>query len=55
MELGCVVEGIENPDQLGALPPGVHGQGFLLGRPMTACDIDALLTQQEEPVAGEPV
>ena len=37
-ELGltCVVEGIETVKQLHALPKGVQGQGFLLGRPATA-------------------
>ena len=33
LELGCVVEGIETPDQLDALPSFVQGQGYLLGRP----------------------
>lgn len=33
LHLGCVVEGIETPDQLDALPSSVHGQGYLLGRP----------------------
>ncbi|WP_246085844.1 EAL domain-containing protein [Pseudonocardia hydrocarbonoxydans] len=34
-ELGlrCVVEGIESRSQLDALPPGLLGQGYLLGRP----------------------
>jgi diguanylate cyclase (GGDEF)-like protein len=34
-ELGlrCVVEGIESSGQLAALPPGLLGQGYLLGRP----------------------
>ncbi|GAA3232622.1 hypothetical protein GCM10017691_27440 [Pseudonocardia petroleophila] len=31
--LGCVVEGIESRRQLDALPAGLLGQGFLLGRP----------------------
>ena len=37
-ELGltCVVEGIETEEQLHALPAGVLGQGYLLGRPMPA-------------------
>ncbi|MBC7678156.1 MAG: EAL domain-containing protein, partial [Pseudorhodobacter sp.] len=34
--LACVVEGIETAEQLSALPPGVLGQGFLLGRPVSA-------------------
>lgn len=33
LELHCVVEGIETEEQLVALPPGVLGQGFLLGHP----------------------
>ncbi|MCZ4562925.1 EAL domain-containing protein [Rhodococcus sp. IEGM 1401] len=33
LHLGCVVEGIETPDQLDALPSFVQGQGYLLGRP----------------------
>ena len=33
MGLQCIVEGIESTEQLGALPPGVLGQGYLLGRP----------------------
>ncbi len=31
--LSCVIEGVESEQQLTALPPGVLGQGFLLGRP----------------------
>ena len=31
--MSCVVEGVESDDQLAALPPGVLGQGYLLGRP----------------------
>jgi diguanylate cyclase (GGDEF)-like protein len=33
LDLACIVEGIETLEQLIALPPGVQGQGFLLGRP----------------------
>ena len=33
MNLACIVEGIETEEQLAALPAGVLGQGFLLGRP----------------------
>ena len=33
MGLACIVEGVETEQQLNALPPGVRGQGFLLGRP----------------------
>ena len=36
MSLTCVVEGVETDAQLRALPAGVHAQGLLLGRPMTA-------------------
>ena len=31
--LGCVVEGVESTAQLRALPPGVLGQGYLMGKP----------------------
>ena len=34
--LECVAEGIETEEQRMALPFGVQGQGWLLGRPMTA-------------------
>ena len=53
--LSCVVEGIETPEQLHALPAGVHGQGFLLGRPVTAPQLGALLassTGAAAPPAG---
>ncbi len=38
LRISCVVEGIETNDQLDALPTGVHGQGYLLGRPSPAED-----------------
>ncbi len=41
--LSCVAEGIETDAQLLALPSGLIGQGWLLGRPVTAAEIDALL------------
>lgn len=43
--LGCVIEGIETPGQLAAaLRHGDDaGQGYLLGRPATAADIEPLL------------
>jgi EAL domain-containing protein (putative c-di-GMP-specific phosphodiesterase class I) len=41
--LACVVEGIETQEQLQALPPGLQGQGFLLGEPVSAAGIEALL------------
>ncbi len=41
--LSCVVEGIETDEQLLALPPGVLGQGYLLGRPQNAAALDRLL------------
>jgi EAL domain-containing protein (putative c-di-GMP-specific phosphodiesterase class I) len=41
--LSCVVEGIETDEQLLALPPGVLGQGYLLGKPQPATHIDQLL------------
>ena len=43
--LHCVVEGIETPAQLAALPAGVLGQGFLLGRPQSATRTAELLEQ----------
>lgn len=43
MELTCVIEGIENQTQLQALPAGVQGQGFHLGRPGPAHTVLALL------------
>ncbi len=42
--LTCVVEGIETGAQLRALPDGVHGQGFLLGRPLAADGFSELLS-----------
>ena len=36
MNLACIVEGVETEQQLAALPTGVLGQGFLLGRPTDA-------------------
>ena len=33
LDLVCIFEGVETQDQLEALPQGVLGQGFLLGRP----------------------
>jgi len=36
LHVQCIVEGIETPDQLAALPAGVLGQGYLLGKP-AAC------------------
>ena len=47
MGLRCVVEGIETPGQLGALPAGVLGQGFLLGRPREAAGVLHLLSGVE--------
>jgi PAS domain S-box-containing protein len=48
----CVVEGIETPAQLQALPAGVQGQGFLLGRPLAAADLSQLL--EHYPVVPAP-
>jgi diguanylate cyclase (GGDEF)-like protein/PAS domain S-box-containing protein len=39
LSLSCVVEGIETVEQLEALPSGVLGQGYLLGRPIPAEDM----------------
>lgn len=33
LDIACIVEGIETVEQLDALPCGVQGQGYLLGRP----------------------
>ena len=33
MNLDCIVEGVETPQQRAALPPGVQLQGYLTGRP----------------------
>ena len=41
--LACVVEGIETQEQLATLPTGVLGQGFLLGRPVSADSAQELL------------
>ncbi|MCW2777174.1 MAG: cph2 3, partial [Frankiales bacterium] len=38
--LGCVVEGVETQEQRDALPGGVHLQGYLLGRPLPADEVD---------------
>ena len=43
LDLSCVAEGIETDAQLLALPPGLVGQGWLLGKPMSFGEIDALL------------
>lgn len=42
--IDCVVEGIETREQLNAIPPTVHGQGYLLARPAGAAHIMQLLT-----------
>ena len=43
LNLGCVVEGIETQEQLLALPAGVLGQGYLLGRPVDEVTFAAYL------------
>jgi diguanylate cyclase (GGDEF)-like protein/PAS domain S-box-containing protein len=43
LDLSCVAEGIETDAQLLALPSGLVGQGWLLGRPVSADRIDVLL------------
>jgi EAL domain-containing protein (putative c-di-GMP-specific phosphodiesterase class I) len=43
LSLSCVVEGIETVEQLEALPNGVHGQGYLLGRPTSASEMGHFL------------
>ncbi len=40
LDLVCVVEGVETEEQRAALPPGVHLQGWLTGRPQCAGLID---------------
>lgn len=63
--LGCTVEGIENEQQLNALPAGTLGQGFLLGRPTVEPEDDccasrapasrsARATRRSEPFPGTP-
>jgi diguanylate cyclase (GGDEF)-like protein/PAS domain S-box-containing protein len=47
--LSCVVEGIETVEQLRALPEGVHGQGYLLGRPATAEETGHVLLSRGTP------
>jgi diguanylate cyclase (GGDEF)-like protein/PAS domain S-box-containing protein len=46
LRLDCIVEGIETDEQLLALPDGVFGQGYLLGRPMPAENLSELLAQR---------
>jgi diguanylate cyclase (GGDEF)-like protein/PAS domain S-box-containing protein len=43
LSLSCVVEGIETVEQLQALPSGVQGQGYLLGRPAPAAEMGRFL------------
>ncbi|WP_372594241.1 EAL domain-containing protein [Actinotalea sp.] len=50
LEIECVVEGIETALQLAAVPDGVLGQGYLLGRPMPAADLHELIAA----CAGRP-
>jgi len=52
LHLSCVAEGIETDVQLRALPPGVAGQGFLLGRPVPASQIEARLRTDEARADG---
>ena len=40
MNLDCIVEGVETPDQRAALPPGVQLQGYLTERPTTPSAIN---------------
>jgi diguanylate cyclase (GGDEF)-like protein/PAS domain S-box-containing protein len=48
LDLGSIAEGVETADQLEALGPlGCHqAQGYLLGRPMPADALDALLAEK---------
>jgi EAL domain-containing protein (putative c-di-GMP-specific phosphodiesterase class I) len=50
--LSCVVEGIETDAQLRTLPPGVLGQGYLLGRPQTADDLEQTLRSRRLPASS---
>lgn len=47
LELSCVVEGVETPEQRAALPRGVQVQGFLTGRPQKpeTMDVQSLLSK----------
>ncbi|MCD4527272.1 bifunctional diguanylate cyclase/phosphodiesterase [Nocardioides sp. cx-173] len=53
-ELGltCIVEGIETQAQLEALPPGVLGQGFLLGEPRPTLSGEASTEKKDFTPAG---
>ena len=51
LDVSCVVEGIETDDQLRALPPDVHGQGFLLGRPVRSEALLPLLRRRAPALA----
>ncbi|WP_196073089.1 putative bifunctional diguanylate cyclase/phosphodiesterase [Nakamurella alba] len=55
--LSCVVEGIETERQLAALPAGVLGQGYLLGRPSPGLDTNwaGVPLPRTEASAGQPV
>ncbi len=44
--LSCVAEGIETDAQLLALPPGLVGQGWLLGKPVSSEEIDVVLADR---------
>jgi diguanylate cyclase (GGDEF)-like protein/PAS domain S-box-containing protein len=52
LSLSCVVEGIETVEQLEALPNGVHGQGYLLGRPIPAAETGAFLLAHRDTLAA---
>ena len=54
LEIDCVVEGIETAEQLAAVPDGVTGQGYLLGRPRPCEQIRALLATDGGPGPTEP-
>ena len=53
--LTCVAEGIETDAQLLALPAGIAGQGYLLGRPTTGLGLEERLTETgARPAAERP-
>jgi EAL domain-containing protein (putative c-di-GMP-specific phosphodiesterase class I) len=49
LNITCAAEGIETEAHLGALPAGVLGKGFLLGRPVEAHLVAQLLERSLVP------
>lgn len=54
LSLTCVAEGIETDAQLLALPSGLAGQGYLLGRPTSADQIESGFTDDIGATARHP-